>query len=132
MPAWLERAIEQRAGWADERRAVEVLLVARLLAHEHQARPRGALTEHGLRGVAPEVACPAVGRGGTQLGQASAWRGSGHLLRNVHARRGADAMPCARRRRAGPMFDAPRGAWDNPAALAPEPAPSRARGAWWP
>src|SRR5262249_40216552 len=57
-----ERAIEHGAGRADERLALQVLLVARLLAHEHDARMRRPLAEHGLRRILVERTAAAVRR----------------------------------------------------------------------
>ena len=59
----LEPLVELPAGRPHERLAGEVLLVARLLADEHHARPLQALAEDGLGGAAPEVAAAAVGGG---------------------------------------------------------------------
>ena len=47
----------------DERLARQVLLVPRLLAHEHQLSSRRSLAENGLGGVLPEVAGLAGGGG---------------------------------------------------------------------
>ena len=52
----LERAVEQPAGGADEGQSLLVLLVARLLAHQHHPRVRVAGAEHRLRGVGPQRA----------------------------------------------------------------------------
>ena len=49
----LERAVEQPARRTDEGQALLVLLVARLLADQHDARVRVAGAEHRLRGVGP-------------------------------------------------------------------------------
>src|SRR3954453_6850376 len=46
---FLERAIEQLAGWPDERLSGEILLVAWLLAQEQQLRPLRTFAEDGLR-----------------------------------------------------------------------------------
>ena len=65
------RAVEQLAGRADEGAAGEVLLVARLLADEHDASVGRAFAEHGLGRGLPEVAAAAVvdrGGGGLQGG----------------------------------------------------------------
>jgi len=45
-------------------------LFARLLADDDDLRGPPAFTEHGLRGVLPEVACPAMGRGLAPGGEA--------------------------------------------------------------
>jgi hypothetical protein len=59
-PRLLERPIEQLAGGPDERRASEILLVARLLADEHHPRAERALAEDGLRRVGVERAATAA------------------------------------------------------------------------
>ena len=53
--------LEQAPGRADERLALEVLLVARLLADQHQLRALAALPEDSLGGVLPQFAAPAGG-----------------------------------------------------------------------
>src|SRR5437660_3085713 len=82
-----ERAVEHRTGRTDEWLAGQILLVARLLADEHDGRVRGAFAEHGLgrvlvertaaaiRGVLPRRRQAAIGRwrrlwgrGGEQIG----------------------------------------------------------------
>src|SRR5436305_9567796 len=60
-PGLLERAVELPAGGAHERLPGAILAVARLLAHQHHARARRPLAEHGLRGAPPEVTAPAAG-----------------------------------------------------------------------
>jgi hypothetical protein len=52
------------AGGPDEGPPRDVLLVAGLLAHEHDARARRALAEHGLRRIAIRRAARAVRRFG--------------------------------------------------------------------
>ena len=47
----LESPVQQLAGGADKRPALQVLLVARLLADEHELRLQGALTTDRLRGA---------------------------------------------------------------------------------
>ena len=44
-----ERAIEELAGWTHERPALQIFLIARLLANQHQRRARRAFTEYALR-----------------------------------------------------------------------------------
>ena len=51
-----KRAVEQLAGRADERPAGEILLIAGLLADEHERRVARALAEHGLGRGLPERA----------------------------------------------------------------------------
>jgi hypothetical protein len=51
-----QRPLEQLAGRADERPPLQVLLVARGLAHEDHAGLGPALAEHGLRRLAVEIA----------------------------------------------------------------------------
>jgi hypothetical protein len=57
-----ERPVEQAPGRADEGQALLVLLVARLLADQHDARMRRAGAEHRLRRVRPERAGLALAR----------------------------------------------------------------------
>ena len=71
-PRLLERLIEQAPGRADERPSLEVLTVARLLAHEHHRRLAGAFAEHRLRRVAVERARGAAGGGAAQRGEREA------------------------------------------------------------
>src|SRR5438045_3579111 len=68
-PRLLERAIEQLAGGADERMTGEILLVARLLADQHDARAFRPFAEHGLRGVFPQIAVAATLRGSADFGE---------------------------------------------------------------
>src|SRR5437868_6779038 len=56
----LERRIEQRAGGTDERPPGKVLLVAGLLADEHDRGVERPLAEHRLGGMPVEVAAGAV------------------------------------------------------------------------
>ena len=65
-----QRAVEDLTGRADERRALEVFLVSRLLAHEHDPRVGRAAAEDRLRGVAIELAAGAPRGGGAELGHA--------------------------------------------------------------
>src|SRR4030088_1415648 len=58
-PGALHALAEHRAGWPDERMALDVLAVSGLLADEHHACVRVALAHHRLRGTLPEVARPA-------------------------------------------------------------------------
>ncbi len=64
-----ECVVEHAAGRPDERPAGSVLLVARLLAHEHDRRLPRALAEHGLRAELPQVTAAAAGRRLPQLRQ---------------------------------------------------------------
>ncbi len=54
-PGFLERPVEQLSGGPDERPAGEVLLVAGLLADEHQPGLWPSFAEDGLRARLPEV-----------------------------------------------------------------------------
>src|SRR5512138_1711334 len=56
----LEGAIEHAARGTDEGLAREILLVAGLLADEHDLRALQASTEHRLRGIAPQRAVAAL------------------------------------------------------------------------
>ena len=60
-PDFRERLVEHPAGGADERPALLVLLVARLLADEHRVGIARPLAEDGLRPGAPELASAADG-----------------------------------------------------------------------
>ncbi|MNT27528.1 hypothetical protein D3C72_1631650 [compost metagenome] len=51
--------VQQVARRPDEGRALQVFLRAGLLAHQHDARMRGALAGHALGGIAPQRATPA-------------------------------------------------------------------------
>jgi len=59
-----QRPVQQSACRSDEGMALDVFLVAWLLAHEHQARAGRSLAEDCLRSSLPEVARTAVARGG--------------------------------------------------------------------
>jgi hypothetical protein len=62
-----EGLVEHAPGRADERASLPVLAVARLLADQHHLGGGGALAEHGLGGVAVQVAGCAPGRGRAQV-----------------------------------------------------------------
>src|SRR5918995_3380391 len=64
-----EGLVEDAPGRAHEGPAGPVLAVARLLADQHHLGAGGALAEHGLGGVAVQVAGRAPGRGRPQLAQ---------------------------------------------------------------
>jgi len=53
--------IEDTTGGSNERQALAIFHVPRLLADKHDLGFRRAHTENGLRGIAPEIAVPAVG-----------------------------------------------------------------------
>src|SRR5204862_6342605 len=55
----LEAPVEQPPGGADERVALAVLLVARLLADQHEGSVSRPFAEDGLGGIAPELAAAA-------------------------------------------------------------------------
>ena len=59
-PGGIEPTVELLAGRADERLALAVLLVAGLLAHEHQPRALQPFAEDGLGGAPPQVAAAAA------------------------------------------------------------------------
>src|SRR5205085_10238468 len=61
-----EGAVEEPSRRTDERRALAILLVARLLTDEHDRRARGPFAEDGLRGARVEVAARARRRDGPQ------------------------------------------------------------------
>ena len=77
----VQGAFQQAARWPDERLTLQVLLVARLLADQHHPGVLGALAEHGLGGLTPQVTGLAGGRGLLQLLDAVGLRrGLGHSL----------------------------------------------------
>jgi hypothetical protein len=83
----LETFVQDAPCRPDERLAFEVLPVARLLADQHHPGSRGALPEHGLGGLFPQVARPAAGGRLTQLGDASGPRRRlGHHSKNASGR----------------------------------------------
>src|SRR3546814_1957678 len=59
-PGLCDRLVEQAAGGADEGPALYILLIARLFAHQHDARRRRPLARHPLRRVAIERAAGAA------------------------------------------------------------------------
>src|SRR5690242_11641331 len=106
----LEGLVEKLPGRADERLALEVLLVARLLADEENLGLRGALAEDRLRPGLVERAGGAAGRGLAELRQARPLRNqrrrglverelSGHVESSTRGRAGeSPALRCAARR----------------------------------
>ena len=62
MPALSERSVEHLAGRPDEGAAGKVLLIARLLADQHQRRIGRAFAEHGLGRILVEMAAGAIAR----------------------------------------------------------------------
>lgn len=84
-----ESAVQYAPGRSDERRALPVLHVARLLADQHDLRPRWAGAEHRLRRALIQVAPTAVGRSCSQRTQATAF---GYERRSV--RRGRRHARC--------------------------------------
>src|SRR6185312_6079555 len=58
-PGLLHRAIQHLAGRAYERPADDILLISRLLAHEHDLRAGRSLPEHRLRRRLEQCAAPA-------------------------------------------------------------------------
>jgi hypothetical protein len=75
-PGLGERPLKELSRRADERPTGEILVVARLLADEHQERVRLALAEDRLGGALPEVTRPALLRRPAQRreGGGRAWR----------------------------------------------------------
>jgi hypothetical protein len=61
-PGFLQRTVEQPSGRPDERPAGDVLLVARLFAHQHEAGFLHSFAEHSLRAAAPQRTRLAVRR----------------------------------------------------------------------
>lgn len=70
----LEGTVKQLARWPDERLAGKVLLVARLLADEHESRLSRSGREHRLRRIPPQLAPSALGRGRSQPAQVDGMR----------------------------------------------------------
>jgi hypothetical protein len=70
-PRLLQRVVEELAGRSHEGMPLLVLLIAGLLADEHDLAPRRALAKHGLRGLGVERAGGAVGRLGLELQERS-------------------------------------------------------------
>jgi hypothetical protein len=68
-PRLIERAIEDPPSRPDERLACAILLVARLLAHQHHVRATRTGAEDGLRPEAPQAAGAAARRGFAQARQ---------------------------------------------------------------
>src|SRR5581483_212219 len=83
----VECAVEHLAGGADERLAGQVLLVAGLLADEHDLRARRARAEHGLRCLREERAALALLDGFAQL-RKRAFLGQERLCGRVRVARG--------------------------------------------
>src|SRR6185369_10029109 len=67
----LERAGEKLPGRTDEGTALQILLVARLLAHEHQPGAAAAFAADRLRRVLADRALAASLQGGVEGGQAA-------------------------------------------------------------
>jgi len=95
----VNRLGEQAPGGADEGLSLEILLVAGLLAHEHEARAGASLREDDLRGILPELAAPAIGSGPSQLVDVPGWRdpllGTGAFRLLDHVER-VGVVPAAR------------------------------------
>jgi hypothetical protein len=70
----LDRAIEERACRSHEGLAGKILLVAGLFADHHDPGILGSLAEHGLGGVAVQVAAAAPRRGLAKGGEGGAFR----------------------------------------------------------
>src|SRR3569833_1798710 len=66
--------VQQLSGRADERRALPILLVAGLLADEHDAGRDRAGAEDRLGGVGVQIAALAVRGGAAQSGESGSWR----------------------------------------------------------
>jgi hypothetical protein len=63
----VQRTVPQGARRAHEGLALQVLTIARLLAHEHDGGARRTFAEDSLRGVAVKIASLAAGRQGPEL-----------------------------------------------------------------
>src|SRR5436305_637480 len=71
-PGLLEPLVEDSAGRTDERMALDVLAVARLLADHHHLGVARALAHHRLRRAFPEIASSAAVDRLSQVGEARA------------------------------------------------------------
>src|SRR4029450_9477483 len=58
-----QTSIEQTSGWAYEGMSLPILLITRLLAHQHHFRSIRTFSEYRLGGVDPEIASPTPGSG---------------------------------------------------------------------
>ena len=87
-----QRAVQHLARRPHERRALEVFLIAGLLAHQHDAGVGGTAAEHHLGGVAVQLAALAAGGGRAQLLERGAGGdeagGAGWLEAGARRRRG--------------------------------------------
>ena len=93
-----QRFVEETSRGPDERAAFEILLVPGLFSHKHHTRGPRALAEDRLRGVLPEVAGAAPGRGGAKPLEGRP-RGRGHFpLRGTHVGN-RQQWPCQRAER---------------------------------
>ncbi len=66
-----QRPIEHLSGGTDERPSDAILLVAGLLAHQHQGSILRSLSRHAMQGVLPKVATAAGDDQGRHLGKAA-------------------------------------------------------------
>ena len=98
-PRRLQPLVQQSPRGSYERPADAVLLVARLLPDEHHPGLRGALPEHGLCGVDPEVAAAALLRGLAELRQSGARRDEVGGRASGEARHGGNVRPAPSGRR---------------------------------
>jgi hypothetical protein len=73
-PGGLERAIEQPSGRTDERPALQILLIARLFADQHQLRVRRPFTQHALCRLGVERTAAAFLHGAAELLEIAALR----------------------------------------------------------
>lgn len=64
---FFQGSIQQFPGGSDKRTALQIFLIAGLLAHKHDFRMFRALTEYGLGARLPKVAGFAVSRAGAEL-----------------------------------------------------------------
>jgi hypothetical protein len=104
-PGRRQRAVEDDARRADKGVTLAVLLIARLLADEHERRMRRPLAKHGLGCPRPEVAVPAVEGGRPhrrQAGSRHARHGGTTRARPAPSPTRSECSPGARRRRTTP------------------------------
>src|SRR4051812_32985784 len=136
----LQGLVEQTTGGTDERAALEVLPVARLLADHHDLRARTPLAEHGLGRVAEQIASLAACSGLRERGKRALLRkevrgGALQLLARhlgcPSPLRGGDAdvpaVPELRADRARPRRPPARQATGRGAPVAPRAARSELR-----
>jgi hypothetical protein len=67
---FFQRLIHDFSGWANKRFTLQIFVIARLFADQHDRRVFRTFTKDGLRGPFKEMACRAFDRRVAHLGQA--------------------------------------------------------------